>query len=109
VRRPRPEGFYATGQWLHNVAADITWDIHHAIGDGDLVTVYSGHDGNGAGSRYAQTLVARGHAAMLAPATHSSAIVGAQRSSASAGRRVSVELKGQAVCQHVDPRESPVE
>ena len=25
-RRPRPEGFYATGQWLHNLAADITWD-----------------------------------------------------------------------------------
>ena len=40
-RRPGPEGFYATGQWLHNLAADITCDIHHAIGGGDLVAVYS--------------------------------------------------------------------
>jgi hypothetical protein len=45
-RRPGPEGFYATGQWLHNLAADITWDIHHAIGDGDLVAVYSTNAGS---------------------------------------------------------------
>lgn len=48
-RRPGPEGFFATGQWLHNLANDIAWDIHHAIADGDLVAVHAtmrGHQSN---------------------------------------------------------------
>jgi len=48
-RQPGPAGFYATGQWLHNLAADIAWDIHEVMADGDLVAVHAtmrGHQSN---------------------------------------------------------------
>jgi predicted SnoaL-like aldol condensation-catalyzing enzyme len=48
-RQPGPDGFHATAEWLHNLAADISWDIHEAIADGDLVAVHAtmcGHQSN---------------------------------------------------------------
>jgi predicted SnoaL-like aldol condensation-catalyzing enzyme len=48
-RQPGPEGFYATAQWLHKLADDISWDIHEAIDQGDLVAVHTtmrGHQTN---------------------------------------------------------------
>jgi hypothetical protein len=48
-RQPGPAGFFATGEWLHNLAADVTWDIHEAIGQRDLVAVHAtmrGHQSN---------------------------------------------------------------
>jgi hypothetical protein len=49
ARRPGPDGFFATGEWLHNLAADIAWDIHEAIASDDLVAVHAtmhGHQSN---------------------------------------------------------------
>lgn len=48
-RQPGPAGSYATGQWLHNLAADIAWEIHDVVADGDLVAVHAtmrGHQSN---------------------------------------------------------------
>ena len=36
-----PVGFYATALWLRAAYADLTYDIHHAITDGNLVAVNS--------------------------------------------------------------------
>jgi len=40
-RVPGPDGAYATALWLRTAFADLRYDIHHAIGDGDLVAVNS--------------------------------------------------------------------
>jgi predicted ester cyclase len=48
-RQPGPLGSYATAEWLHNLADDISWDIHEAIAQGDLVAVHTtmrGHQSN---------------------------------------------------------------
>ncbi|MET1004374.1 MAG: nuclear transport factor 2 family protein [Propionibacteriaceae bacterium] len=48
-RQPGPAGMYATGQWLHNLASDIAWDIHDVVTEGDLVALHvtmSGHQSN---------------------------------------------------------------
>jgi hypothetical protein len=48
-RQPGPAGAYATGQWLHNLATDVTWDIHEVVAERDLVTVHAtmrGHQSN---------------------------------------------------------------
>jgi predicted ester cyclase len=34
------EGLTATMRWLHGVFADLTFDIHHVIGEGDTVAVH---------------------------------------------------------------------
>jgi hypothetical protein len=34
-------GVGATDQWLHNLAEDISWDIHDAIAEGGLVAVHA--------------------------------------------------------------------
>jgi predicted ester cyclase len=36
-----PAGFYATAQWLRSAFADLRYEIHHAVQQGDLVTVNS--------------------------------------------------------------------
>ena len=36
-----PAGFYSTALWLRAACADLHYEIHHAIGDGDLVAVNS--------------------------------------------------------------------
>jgi predicted ester cyclase len=40
-----PAGFYATALWLRAAFADLHYDIHHAIADGDLVAVNSTMNG----------------------------------------------------------------
>jgi hypothetical protein len=40
-RQPGPLGFLATAEWLHNLADDITWDIHETVAEGDLVAVHA--------------------------------------------------------------------
>jgi predicted ester cyclase len=40
-RVPGPAGFYATALWLRAAYADLHYDIHHAIAQGDLVAVNS--------------------------------------------------------------------
>jgi len=44
-RVPGPGGFYATARWLRAAFADLTYDIHHAVADGDLVAVNSTMNG----------------------------------------------------------------
>jgi predicted ester cyclase len=36
-----PEGFLATAHWLREAFADLHFDIHHAVADGDLVAVHA--------------------------------------------------------------------
>jgi predicted ester cyclase len=38
-RVPGPAGFYATALWLRAGFADLRYDVHHAVTDGDLVAV----------------------------------------------------------------------
>jgi predicted ester cyclase len=40
-RVPGPAGFYSTALWLRAAFADLRYDIHHAIADGNLVAVNS--------------------------------------------------------------------
>ena len=44
-RVPGPAGFYATALWLRAAYADLHYDIHHALTDGDLVAVNSTMNG----------------------------------------------------------------
>ena len=44
-RVPGPAGFYSTALWLRAAFADLRYDIHHAIADGDLVAVNSTMNG----------------------------------------------------------------
>ena len=44
-RVPGPAGFYSTALWLRRAFADLHYDIHHAIADGDLVAVNSTMNG----------------------------------------------------------------
>lgn len=40
-RVPGPAGFHATALWLRTAFADLRYDIHHVIADGELVAVNS--------------------------------------------------------------------
>src|SRR3954466_15171290 len=40
-RIPGPAGFYATALWLRAAYADLHYDIHHTLTDGNLVAVNS--------------------------------------------------------------------
>lgn len=44
-RVPGAAGFYSTAMWLRAAFADLHYDIHHAVGDGDLVVVNSTMNG----------------------------------------------------------------
>jgi len=44
-RVPGPAGFYSTALWLRAAFADLHYDIHHALADGDLVAVNSTMNG----------------------------------------------------------------
>ena len=48
-RVPGPEGFWSTALWLRAAFADLHYDIHHAVADGDLVAVDSTMNGRHAG------------------------------------------------------------
>jgi predicted ester cyclase len=41
ARRPGPAGFHATALWLRSALADMTWDIHEVVADGDLVVAHT--------------------------------------------------------------------
>lgn len=38
-RVPGPDGFFATAEWLHAFASDISWEVENVLADGDLVAV----------------------------------------------------------------------
>jgi predicted ester cyclase len=40
-RVPGPDGFYSTALWLRAAFADLHYDVHHTLADGDLVAVNS--------------------------------------------------------------------
>ncbi|MEV8373039.1 ester cyclase [Kribbella sp. NPDC056861] len=40
-RVPGPAGFYATALWLREAFAELRYEIHHSVADGDLVAVNS--------------------------------------------------------------------
>jgi len=40
-RVPGPAGFYSSALWLRAAFADLHYDIHHAVADGNLVAVNS--------------------------------------------------------------------
>ncbi|MET7281812.1 ester cyclase [Kribbella sp. NPDC005582] len=44
-RTTGPAAFYATALWLRAAFADLAYDIHHVVADGDLVTVNSTMNG----------------------------------------------------------------
>ena len=44
-RVPGPAGFYSTALWLRAAFADLRYDIHHALADGNLVAVNSTMNG----------------------------------------------------------------
>jgi predicted ester cyclase len=44
-RVPGPASFYSTALWLRAAFADLHYDIHHAVADGDLVVVNSTMNG----------------------------------------------------------------
>ena len=44
-RTPGPDGFYSTALWLRAAFADLHYDIHHCIADGNLVAVNSTMNG----------------------------------------------------------------
>ena len=44
-RVPGPAGFYSTALWLRAAFADLHYDIHHALADGNLVVVNSTMNG----------------------------------------------------------------
>ena len=44
-RVPGPAGFYSTAMWLRAAFADLHYDIHHAVADGNLVAVNSTMNG----------------------------------------------------------------
>jgi predicted ester cyclase len=55
-RRPEEpsgfEGIKRTMQWLATVFSDQRWEIHHVIGDGDLVAVHGTHHGRHTGNLF---------------------------------------------------------
>ncbi|TSE01980.1 ester cyclase [Skermania sp. ID1734] len=49
ARGSGPDGFYQLALWLRAAFADLHYDIHHVIADGDLVTVNSTMNGRHTG------------------------------------------------------------
>jgi predicted ester cyclase len=41
TRVPGPNGFYATALWLREAFADLTFDIHDVVAEGDLVVIHN--------------------------------------------------------------------
>ncbi len=40
-RKPGPAGYYATALWLRTAFADLAYDIHYVVTEGDLVAINS--------------------------------------------------------------------
>jgi predicted ester cyclase len=49
-RVPGPAGFYATALWLRAAFAELSFDIHEAVADGDLVVIHNTMSGRQAGT-----------------------------------------------------------
>ena len=45
-----PEGFHSTAKWLRAAFADLHYDIHYAVADGDMVAVNSTMNGRHVGT-----------------------------------------------------------
>ena len=45
-----PAAFYATALWLRSAYADLHWEIHDVVADGDLVVVHATMSGRQAGT-----------------------------------------------------------
>lgn len=50
ARRPGPEGFHATSQWLRSAFSDFTMEIHEAVAVDDLVMVHNTMHGTQTGT-----------------------------------------------------------
>ena len=45
-----PEAFYATALWLRGAYAELRWDVHDVVSEGDLVVVHATMSGRHAGT-----------------------------------------------------------
>ena len=45
-----PEAFYATALWLRGAYAELRWDVHDVVAEGDLVVVHATMSGRHAGA-----------------------------------------------------------
>ena len=50
TRVPGPAGFYATALWLRTAFADLAFEVHDAVADGDLVVVHNTMSGRQVGA-----------------------------------------------------------
>ena|SRR5689334_14256548 len=48
-RATGPEAFLATARWLHSAFADLRWEVHDAVADGDLVVLHATMSGRQTG------------------------------------------------------------
>jgi predicted ester cyclase len=55
-REPGPAGVFATAQWLRSAYSDLTWEIHQAVADDDLVVVHTTMSGRHTGTFVAYDL-----------------------------------------------------
>jgi len=46
---PGPNGFYATARWLREAFADLSFELHHVVAEGDLVVVHNTMSGRHTG------------------------------------------------------------
>jgi predicted ester cyclase len=49
ARRPGPAGFHATALWLRSAFAELTFDVHAVVTEGDLVVVHNTMSGRQVG------------------------------------------------------------
>jgi predicted ester cyclase len=68
-----PTAFHATAQWLRGVFADLDWEIHDTVVDGDLAVVYATMRGRQVGTFVSYN--AQGRPAQAFPATGKSCAV----------------------------------
>jgi predicted ester cyclase len=54
-RTPGPAGFYATALWLRSTFADLSFEIHDAIAQGDLVAIHNTMSGRQIGPMVSYT------------------------------------------------------
>jgi len=55
TRGEGPEAFYATARWLRKAFSDLSWEVHDAVQDGNLVVLYTTMSGRQTGPFTAYT------------------------------------------------------